>query len=84
MLSITIRERQTLMAISGKKPNTKEGQNETHTHRYANMDPAQFRQGDIIEVEISLALVPVKEKKYKLVAVLRSLTSLDETYSQVN
>ena len=51
--------------------------------RYDKLDPAQFRLGDIAEVEASLMLVPIKEQKHKLVAVLRSVTLLDTTFSQV-
>jgi hypothetical protein len=52
--------------------------------RYDILDPAQFHQGDIVEVETTLTLVPIKNDGFKLLAVLRSITLLDATHSQVN
>ena len=63
---------------------TESEQTETTTNRYEMWDPAQFRQGDIVEAETTLTLVPVKDGKYKLIAVLRSITLLDSTHSQVS
>ena len=48
------------------------------------MPPVRFRNGDIVDAELSFSFVPVKNGMHKLVGVLRSLTLLDCTYSQVN
>jgi len=42
-----------------------------------------FSTGDIVEVQVSFALLPLQEKKYKLSLILRSLTLFDSSYTQV-
>jgi hypothetical protein len=48
------------------------------------MPPVRFREGDIVDAKLTLMLVPVKNDQHKMVAILRSLTLLDSTYSQVS
>lgn len=50
--------------------------------RFVKTKPINFRPGDIVEVQVSFALLPLREKKYKLSLILRSLTILDATFSQ--
>ena len=42
-----------------------------------------FSTGDIVEVQVSFVLLPLREKKYKLSLILRSLTLFDSSYTQV-
>jgi hypothetical protein len=51
--------------------------------RYDKIPPVKFREGDIVEAQFSFSLVPVKNGFYKMIAVLRRLTLLDPSFSQV-
>jgi hypothetical protein len=53
-------------------------------NRYPPISPAAFREGDIVDAEVTFMLVPIRNDLHKLVAVLRSLTLLDATYTQVS
>lgn len=48
------------------------------------MDPTRFRVGDIVEVQMTVAAVPVKNNKYKMIIQLRSLALLDGTFADVS
>jgi hypothetical protein len=52
-------------------------------YRYEEMAPVKFREGDIVEAQLSFSLVPIKRGFYKMIAVLRSVTLLDSSFSQV-
>lgn len=47
------------------------------------VNPQIFRVGDIVEAQVSFIAVPLKDKKYKMITVLRSIALLDSTFSQV-
>ena len=46
------------------------------------MNPQNFHIGDIIEAQISFIAVPLKDNKYKMIAVLRSIVLLDASFTQ--
>ncbi|KAF8228587.1 hypothetical protein L208DRAFT_1290811, partial [Tricholoma matsutake] len=51
--------------------------------------PQLFRQGDIVELQLSFVVIPLKEdrkkgKQYKMLVVLRSMALLDTQFSTVN
>jgi hypothetical protein len=52
--------------------------------RYSPIAPVLFREGDIVEAQLTLMLVPLKGGQFKMTAVLRCLTLLDSTYSRVS
>ena len=52
--------------------------------RYSPIPPVLFREGDVVEAQISMMLVPLKGGQFKMTAVLRCLTLLDSTYSRVS
>jgi hypothetical protein len=52
--------------------------------RFIPTKPITFSTGDIVEVQVSFALLPLREKKYKLSLILRSLTLFDASYTQVH
>ena len=54
-----------------------------HTARYENISPVRFRVGDIVEAKATLMLIPLRGGQFKLTAVLRSLTIVDTTCTQV-
>jgi hypothetical protein len=41
------------------------------------VDPTVFRNGDIVEAQVSFVGVPLKENKVKFMTVLRALALLD-------
>jgi len=47
------------------------------------VNPQIFRVGDIVEAQVSFIAVPLKDKKYKMIVVLRSIALLNGTFSQV-
>lgn len=47
------------------------------------VNPQIFRVGDIVEAQVSFIAVPLKDNKYKMIVVLRSIALLDATFSQV-
>ena len=56
----------------------------TRNERYQAITPVTFRVGDIVEAKATLMVIPLRGGHYKLTAVLRSITILDTTYTQVN
>lgn len=51
--------------------------------RYENISPVRFRVGDIVEAKATLMLIPLRGGHFKISAVLRSLTIIDATFTQV-
>jgi hypothetical protein len=51
--------------------------------RFASTNTSSFRIGDIVEAHFSLVVVPVKQRKFQMILVLRGLALLDSTQSQV-
>lgn len=47
------------------------------------VNPQIFRVGDLVEAQVSFIGVPLKDNKYKMIVVLRSIALLDATFSQV-
>jgi hypothetical protein len=43
-----------------------------------------FRIGDLVEARATIMLVPLRDNEFKMVGVLRGLTLVDDTFSQVN
>jgi hypothetical protein len=48
------------------------------------MDPVRFRIGDIVEVQATVAAIPVKGNKFKTIAQLRSLALIDGSFTEVS
>ena len=48
------------------------------------MDPIEFRVGDIVEVQLNAAAVPIKRGRYKMVLQLRSVALVEGKFSQVS
>ncbi|KIM35729.1 hypothetical protein M413DRAFT_32286 [Hebeloma cylindrosporum] len=51
-------------------------------YRFIPTKPITFRQGDIVEVQVTFALLPLRDNKYKLSLILRSVSLLEAKYSQ--
>jgi hypothetical protein len=55
-----------------------------HVHRYTPIKPVKFQIGDIVEAHVSIIAIPIRDKKMKTIMILRGLTLLDGTFSQVH
>lgn len=53
-------------------------------NRYDPIGPQAFRIGDIVEMQLSIVVVPMKGEKCKMVNVLRALTLLEARPRQVS
>ncbi|KAF8871496.1 hypothetical protein CPB84DRAFT_1692159 [Gymnopilus junonius] len=51
--------------------------------RFVPTKPIKFQVGDIAEVQVSVILVPLREKKFKSTIVLRSMSLMDGSFTQV-
>ncbi|KAF8872048.1 hypothetical protein BD779DRAFT_1453279 [Infundibulicybe gibba] len=50
---------------------------------FVKAGPQSFRQGDIVEVQVSFVVVPLKKQKYKMLGILHAIALLDTSFSQV-
>ena len=55
----------------------------TRISRYVAVKPACISVGDIVELQVSFIMVPLRDNKFKVTMVLRSILVLDRTYTQV-
>ncbi|KAF8809428.1 hypothetical protein BYT27DRAFT_7094373, partial [Phlegmacium glaucopus] len=70
---------------------TKEGflyskENEVQYYQVHKSDKGtnrNIRIGDIVKIQVSFIAVPLKDNKHKMIVVLRSITLLDQYFSQV-
>lgn len=46
-------------------------------------EPVLFRIGDIVEVQTTIVVVPIKRDRFKMILQLRSIALLDGTFAQV-
>ena len=56
----------------------------TPFYRFCQADPARFRVGDIVEAQITIAAVPMRNDKFKMICQLRSLALLDGAFADVS
>jgi hypothetical protein len=55
----------------------------TAMYSFATFDPAKFKIGDIVEIQLSVTVAAVKDGRFKMIPQLRSLAQLDSTHRQV-
>jgi hypothetical protein len=55
----------------------------TRNPRYLIAKPTCISVGDIVELQVSFIMVPLRDNKFKPTMVLRSILVLDRTYTQV-
>lgn len=53
------------------------------TNRFQAITPQLIQNGDIVEVQVSFIAVPIRDNKYRISTVLRSISLLDGQFSQV-
>jgi hypothetical protein len=51
--------------------------------QFCAVQPTVFRLGDIVETQMTVAMVPVTGRRFKLVFQLRTLALVDSTFAQV-
>lgn len=54
------------------------------TRSFTPVGPSRFREGDIVEVQVSFIVVPTKNRSFSMNVVLRSIALLNEVFSQVS
>ena len=52
-------------------------------NRFKETGPQTFQEGDIVELQVSFIVVPLREQKSRMNVVLRSITLLEGKYTQV-
>jgi hypothetical protein len=52
--------------------------------RFGEADPTQFRVGDIVEVQMTLTMVPIKKERFKMISQLRTVALLDGSFTDVS
>jgi hypothetical protein len=53
------------------------------SNRFTITDPARFRIGDLVELQMNIVAVPVKGGHFKMISQLRTLAQLDCHFSHV-
>ena len=51
--------------------------------RYISVKPASVCIGDLVELQASFIMVPLRDNNFKATMVLHSILVLDRTYTQV-
>lgn len=54
------------------------------TYRYVDINPGRIQRGDVLEIQASFVVVPLKAKKFKMLIVLRAITLLDSSATKVS
>ena len=52
--------------------------------RYDIIDPSKLNKGDIVEVQVSFVVVPIKDKRFKPLIIMRAVTLLDTNPSKAS
>lgn len=47
------------------------------------MAPVEYRVGDVVEVQLSFVIVPLREGRWKMLLVLRAITLIDAVSTKV-
>jgi hypothetical protein len=53
-------------------------------YRFINAAPTLFREGDIVEIQTTIIVVPVKDDQIKLIFQLHSIALLDGSFTKVS
>jgi hypothetical protein len=48
------------------------------------MDPVGFKIGDIVEVQMTATVVPIRDNRFKMLLQLRAIALLNSAFSQVS
>ena len=51
--------------------------------RFQAVGPQMIKNGDIVELQVSFIAVPIRDNKYRISTVLRSISIFDGQFSQV-
>ncbi|KAF8878568.1 hypothetical protein BD779DRAFT_1676825 [Infundibulicybe gibba] len=50
---------------------------------FVKTNPQVFRIGDLVDVQLLFVVVPLKERRYKMITMLRSIALIDGSFSQL-
>jgi hypothetical protein len=50
---------------------------------YEIAKPQSYRVGDIVEVQVSFTVVPLRGQKYKMLSVMRSIALMNNKFTEV-
>jgi hypothetical protein len=53
-------------------------------NRFENVSPVRFRVGDIVEVQMTVIAVPVKQEHFKMIIQLRSIALMMGVFTEVS
>lgn len=53
-------------------------------HSYEEMGPQAFRVGDIVTLQISFAVIPLRGDTFKMLTLLRSITLVDGSFQKAS
>lgn len=51
--------------------------------RYHYTTPQTFQEGDIVEIQVSFIVIPLRDQKFRTSVVLRSINLLEGRFTQV-
>jgi hypothetical protein len=54
------------------------------SRRHETVGPQTFRTGDLVEIQVSFVVVPMKGERRKMITVLRSIALIDGDFRQVS
>ena len=56
----------------------------TYPHRYPTTSPTKIQVGDLVEVQMSFVMFPVRGGEYKFSSLLRSVTLMDKCHTEAS
>ncbi|KAF9455956.1 hypothetical protein BDZ94DRAFT_1353734, partial [Collybia nuda] len=58
--------------------------NQDGERTFENASPQVYRSGDIVELQLSFVVIPLRGEHYKMLTILHSIALLDGTFAQVS
>ena len=52
--------------------------------RFSEADPTHFKVGDIVEIQMTIATVPLKKNRFKMINQLRTVALLDGSFTDAS
>ena len=60
------------------------GTDDQRNVRFVKAEPATFRVGDIVEVQLTVSAIPVRRNRFKMIVQLRAIALLDREFTEVS
>jgi hypothetical protein len=55
----------------------------SHMLRFVDANPVIFRIGDLVEVQLTAAAIPIKHSHYKMILSMRTIAIIDSNFAEV-